>query len=98
MPCKYCGMPSRSFSSISCSLCLAHLSVKCLGLSAGLSKSRAGSGVRPNTGAHVSRASGEVVSGGARCHGNDTVLVALQHDLGVSGSGVPELHPSVLGP
>lgn len=58
---------------------------------------RARSGVRPNTSAHVSRAGGEVVSSGARGHGNNAVLVALQHDLSVSGSGVPELHPSVLG-
>ena len=59
---------------------------------------RPSSGIRPNTGTHVSRAGGEVISGGARGHGDDTVLVALQHDLGVSGSGIPELHPSVLGP
>lgn len=59
---------------------------------------RASSGVRPDTSTHVSRASGEVISGGARGHGDDTVLVTLQHDLGISGSGIPELHPSVLGP
>lgn len=58
---------------------------------------RAGAGVRPNTSTHVARTSGEVVPSGAWGHGNDTILVALQHDLSISGPGVPELYPSVLG-
>lgn len=67
----------------------------CLKLPASLS--RPGTGVLPDTGTHVSGACREVVSSRARGHRNDTVLVSLEHHLGVSGPWVPKLHASVLG-
>lgn len=57
--------------------------------------------VRPDAGARVARAGGEITavrSGhGAGGHRDDRVLVALQHELRVTGAGIPELHTAILG-
>lgn len=54
--------------------------------------------VAPDPRAHVAGAGGEeAAGGGAGRHGDDRVLVALEHELGVASAGVPELHAAVLG-
>lgn len=57
--------------------------------------------VRPDAGAGIARAGGEVAArwggDGAGSDRDDRVLVALEHELGVAGAGVPELDAAVLG-
>lgn len=54
--------------------------------------------VTPDTRAHVAGAGGEEAAGsGAGRDGDDRVLVALKHELGAAGAGVPELDAAVLG-
>lgn len=55
------------------------------------------SAVRPDAGSHVTRAGGEVAASRARRNRDDRVLVALEHELRIPSSRVPELHAAVLG-
>ena len=53
--------------------------------------------VCPDSCAHISTSCRECSTNWTRRDGNHTVLVALQHELGVAGSWVPELDSTVLG-
>lgn len=58
--------------------------------------------VRPDAGTHITRSGGKVsnavgTSHRTGRHGNDRVLVSLEHELCVAGTGIPELDTAVLG-
>jgi hypothetical protein len=52
--------------------------------------------VTPDSSAHITRTSSKAATTGAGSNRNDGVLVALQHELGVAGSWVPELDTTIL--
>jgi hypothetical protein len=89
-----------------CFLCLKFISKRssCLWPSPSLSSSISplvGNSTRdgpvgPDTGSHVAGTSGKVASRRAGCHGNDRVLVSLEHELRVTRARVPELHAAIL--
>lgn len=58
----------------------------------------ADSSVRPNASTHIAGAGGEVLAARAGRHRDDGVLMSLEHDLCVSGPGIPELDTAILGP
>jgi len=53
--------------------------------------------VAPDSRPHITRSSRERTTRWARRNADDGVLVTLQHELRVSGSGIPELDTTVLG-
>jgi len=53
--------------------------------------------VAPDSRSHVTRAGSEAATTWTWRHADDRILVALQHELSVAGSGVPELNTAVLG-
>jgi hypothetical protein len=53
--------------------------------------------VAPDPCSHVTTTGREAATAWAGCHANDRVLVALQHELCVAGSWVPELDTTILG-
>lgn len=57
--------------------------------------------VRPDTGPHITRSGSEIpdtvgTSNWAGRHGNDGVLMSLEHELCVAGTGIPELDTAIL--
>jgi hypothetical protein len=53
--------------------------------------------VAPDPRPHITGSGSERAARWAGCHRDDRVLVALQHELRVAGSRIPELYPAVLG-
>lgn len=53
--------------------------------------------VLPDSGPHVTATCSKAASAWAGSNADDTVLVSLQHKLGIASSGVPELYSPVLG-
>lgn len=53
--------------------------------------------VAPDSRSHVTRTGSEAATTWAWRHADDRVLVALQHELSVAGSWVPELNTAILG-
>lgn len=53
--------------------------------------------VAPDSRSHVTRTSGKGATTWAWSHADDRVLVALQHELSIAGSWVPELNTTILG-
>jgi hypothetical protein len=54
-------------------------------------------GILPDPSLHVSRARGKQVACGARGNRDDGVLVSLEHHLGITSLGIPELDSTILG-